>query len=152
MKKFTRILIGVLIFVAGAAAGGYLFTNSQPRSFLAVQNCKSSCFHLNELTGLLASAGIQRIPGLIPNVLIETDKCIAITHPFPESHNHFLIFPKRDIKNIGEISLEDQAFIMDCMGVIRTLIQQKRLRTYRVYTNGPGHQDVAYLHFHLIAK
>ena len=150
--KRTLVFTGVFAFFVGIVVGGYLFANSQPRSFLAIQNCNSSCYHLNELTGLLASAGVQRMPGLIPNVLMETEKCVAIAHPFPESRYHFLIFPKKDIKNIGEISVDDQPYIMDCIGVIRALIVERRLKVYRVYTNGPGRQDVTYLHFHLISK
>jgi hypothetical protein len=147
------ILLAAIAFFAGVVAGGYLFAQSQPRSFLALKNCAASaCYQPNDLAGLLVSAGIQRTPGLIPKVLKETDKCVAIEHPFSASGFHAVIFPKKDIKNIADISAEDAPYMIDCFGVIRALIVERGLRYYRVHTNGPGYQDVTYLHFHLISK
>lgn len=151
MKRFL-ITTAIAAFLAGVVTGGYLFSQSQPRSFLAVPNCNGSCYHPNELAGLLVSAGIQRVPGLIPNVVKETDKCIAIAHPFPEIRHHFVIFPKRDIKNIADVTVEDQPFLLDCINLMRVLIAEQKLRNYRVSINGPGLQDVTYLHFHLTSK
>jgi diadenosine tetraphosphate (Ap4A) HIT family hydrolase len=146
-----RALVGAAIFVAGAALGGYLFADSQPRSFLAVGRCES-CYRPNDLAGLLASAAIQRAPSALPLVVRETDRCLAIKHPFPEARLHFVVFPKKDIKSIADISVGDQQHVLDCLGVIRALVIENRLRRYRVVTNGPGLQGVTYLHFHLLAR
>ena len=148
MKKRV-IVTATVAFVAGVVVGGYLFNESVPRSFLAVSDCASSCYRPNELAGLLASAGIQRAPGLLPNVVKETDKCVAIKHPFPDERYHFVIFPKKDIKNIGEVSADDAPYVMDCLAIIRALTLEYRLKLYDVQTNGPGAQTVTYLHFHL---
>jgi hypothetical protein len=145
-------LIASVTFFAGLVLGGYLFAQSQPRSFLALGSCGSSCYRPNDLAGLLVSAGIQRAAGLLPSVLKETDKCIAIAHPFPEMPFHAVVFPKKDIKNIGDVSIDDQPYVMDCLGVIRSLILERNLRYYRVSVNGPGFQDVTYLHFHLKSR
>ncbi len=150
MKK--SLVIGLAAFLAGIVAGGYFFAQSQPRSFLALSTCGSSCYRPNDLAGLLASAGIQRAPGLIPKVVKETDKCLAIAHPFPETPFHFVVFPKKDIKNIADVAIDDQPYIMDCLEVIRSLIHEQNLKYYRVVVNGPGYQDVTYLHFHLKSR
>lgn len=142
------VATGVLAFVVGVVVGGYLFVDSKPRSFLALGRCVA-CYRPNDLAGLLASAGIQRTPGLIPRVVRETDHCLAIQHPFPEARFHFVVFPKKDIKNLGEVALGDEPYVMDCLGVIRSLILEYHLKYYRVLVNGPGLQDVTYLHFHL---
>jgi diadenosine tetraphosphate (Ap4A) HIT family hydrolase len=63
---------------------------------------------------------------------------------------HYLIVPKKDIKNIGEISEADTPYLIDAIFVARYIIEEKKLYHYRLLTNGPGFQDVAYLHFHLI--
>ena len=83
--------------LGGIAVGGYLFSDSQPRSFLALSNCVS-CYRPNDLWGLLASAGIQRAPGAIPLAVKETDRCVAIEHPYHSAKFHFVVFPKKDIK------------------------------------------------------
>jgi|GEM_PF-479400 len=151
LKPWSRILIVSLTFLAGVGVGGYLFSYSQPRSFLALSNC-TACYRPQDLAGLLTSAGIQRAPGALPMVVKETDRCVAIEHPFPKTRFHFVVFPKKDIKNIADISVDDQAYVLDCLAVIRTLVNENGLWNYRVITNGPGAQDVTYLHFHLVSR
>ncbi|HTT13260.1 MAG TPA: HIT domain-containing protein [Burkholderiaceae bacterium] len=145
-----RVLIPALTFAAGVAAGGYLFSNSQPRSFLALTDCVA-CYRPNDLAGLLVSAGIQRAPYLVPHVVMESDRCIAIEHPFPRTRTHFVVFPKKDIRNIADIAQGDEPYVLDCLGMIRALVLEHGLRNYRVVTNGPDLQDVTYLHFHLVS-
>jgi hypothetical protein len=146
------VVITAVAFFVGVAVGGYLFHDSQPRSFLAIQKCGNNCYRRNDLAGLLASAGIQRAPGLIPNVVKESDKCIVIQHPFPEMRHHLVFFPKKDIKNIADVSIEDQPYVIACIALIRSLIMEEHLSNYRVVVNGPGLQDITYLHFHLKAR
>ena len=147
----TRLLpVAVALFV-GVALGGYLFSDSQPRSFLALSNC-DHCYHANELAGLLASAGIQKSPAAAVLAVKETDRCIAIEHPFRWWKYHFIIFPKKDIRDIAEVAIDDQPYVLDCLAIIRTLVAENGLRNYRVETNGPARQDVTYLHFHLISS
>jgi histidine triad (HIT) family protein len=150
--KRLAVLIGVVAFAGGVIAGGYLFARSQPRAFLAPGKCGSSCYSSKELAGLLASVGITHAPGLVPRVVQETDKCLAIANPIPEGRYHFVLFPKKDIKDIGDVAPDDAPYVMDCIGVIQALIREHGLRAYQVFTNGPGLQKVAYLHFHLVVK
>ena len=153
LKKTKIVVLTMLIFGLGIVVGGYLFGQVKPRSILAISDCKSNgCYRSNEVIGLIAAITIQHAPHLIPNIVKETDRCLAIKNPFPDARYHFVIFPKKDIKNIGEISTEDQAYVMDCFGIMQSLIEQYQLKSYRVLSNGPGLQKVAYLHFHLTAK
>jgi histidine triad (HIT) family protein len=138
--------------VIGIVIGGYLFANTQPRSFLALNRCEGTCLHANELLGLLTSIGIQRFPALIPSIVKETDKTIVVEHPSPQARIHYLVIPKRDIKNIGELSDTDSDYLIDAFKVMRELIKEKNLSDYRVVTNGPGYQGVTHLHFHFMAN
>jgi histidine triad (HIT) family protein len=151
MTKAKIILPSLICLLVGIIAGGYLFSKSEPRSFLALNRCEN-CANPNELAGLLASVGVRRLPGLIPFVVLETDKTIVMKHPFAKERVHYLIIPKKDIKNIGEISKEDGPYLIDAHAVARALIEKEKLYRYRLYTNGPGVQHVAYLHFHLIER
>ena len=132
----------------GGVVGGYLFSQSQPRSFLSLNHC-DNCLSPADLAGLLASIGIQKLPGLIPSIVLETDKTIVIKSPFDDDPDHYVIIPKKDIKNIGEISEADLPYLNDVFFVARRIIEKKNLVRYRLSTNGPGWQDVTYLHFHL---
>jgi len=146
-----KIIVLALISIGvGILIGGYLFSKSQPRSFLALNRCQN-CLSPEDLLGLAASVGIHKFPKLVPSVLFETDKTVVIKHPHPLSRIHYIIVPKKDIKNIGEISEADSPYLMDAYLVARQIIDKEKLINYRLLTNGPGFQDVTYLHFHLIA-
>lgn len=146
-----RLLIYFIFISIGVAIGGFLFSDSQPRNFLQFKECRKNCFSAKELAGLLTSVGIQKFPQILPKVIAETDKTIAIPHPAPETPIHYLVIPKKDIKNIGEISDEDKEFIMDAFAVIRKIAVDEKIDDYQVITNGPGQQKVTYLHFHFMA-
>lgn len=149
LKPFLIALIGLLL---GVAIGGYLFADSQPRSFLALHRCQNNCLEPNELAGLLASVGIQKLPALLPSVVSETDKTIAIEHPSPQARVHYLIVPKKDMKNIADVTVADGEYLVDAFNVVRQIVEEKKLVNYRLITNGPGYQGVTYLHFHLLAE
>jgi hypothetical protein len=138
------VIIGIII-------GGYLFAQSQPRSFLSINRCQN-CLSRADLLGLIASVGIQKFPGLIPSVVLETDRTIVVKHPFPLERIHYLIIPKKDIKDIGEISEVNAQYLIDAYLVVRRIIEEEKLSKYQLFTNGPGFQDMTYLHFQLIAE
>lgn len=149
---FKRIAAVVLLFAAGVACGGYLFSRSEPRSFLSFETCREGCFDTREVTGLMMSAAIARAPFLIPGVVLESDQCLAIRDPRSRDKIHYVLFPKRDVKNIAVLTPEDAPYLLGCLAMVRELVARDNLKAYRFYTNGPGYQEVAYLHFHLIAK
>jgi hypothetical protein len=149
IAKFLLLVAGT--FTVGAVLGGYLFSKSLPRSVIAFNQCEN-CMSPKDLAGLLASVGIQRLPRLLPRVVVETDKNIAIEYPLREEKilAHYLVIPKKDIKNVGTISPSDSLYIVDAFFVAQELIKQHKMLNYQILTNGPGLQDVTYLHFHLI--
>lgn len=146
-KKFVVLLV---IFVSGITVGGYLFRDVQPRSFLAIDNC-TDCLNPNELLGLIGSVFLQKFPDLIPLVIKETDKTIVIDSPIHQAPIHYVIIPKRDIKDVSNISESDREYLVDAYTVIGQIIREENLIQYKVYTNGPHYQTITYLHFHLLA-
>jgi hypothetical protein len=150
MRRQLIFLVGA--FSIGVLIGGFLFSKSIPRSFLAIRSCESSCYRPNDLAGLLVSAGIQNSPAFIPNVIFETDQCVVIKHPKPEARVHLVLFPKYDIKDIGSLTPESQSAVMGCFATLPQLISQNDAKNYRLLTNGPALQHVTYLHFHFMAK
>ncbi|MEK6776036.1 MAG: HIT domain-containing protein [bacterium] len=150
MSKVKVVLLVVVSIFSGVVIGGYLFSDSQQRSVIALNRC-DNCLSPSDLLGLMASVGIRKFPGLIPSVVFETDKTIVIKNPFQKGLVDYVIIPKKDIKNIGKLSREDDPYLIDAYEVARDMIEKKKLSDYRFYTNGPGFQDVTYLHFHLQA-
>ena len=152
-SRLIRAFLWVMIFVLGFALGGYLFSTTQRRPLIATTDCHvdNLCLDQKQLLGLLASVGMQKFPGALPGIIMETDKTVAIKDPFPDAPIDYAIIPKTDIKNIGQLSASDESYLIDAYAVMDQLIAQNHLTSYRIITNGPDFQDVAYLHFHLIA-
>ncbi|HLC44743.1 MAG TPA: HIT domain-containing protein [Patescibacteria group bacterium] len=148
MSRFLKIIFFIGI---GFVAGAYLFSQTQPRTFVTLHDCKPVCLSTSELLGLLTSVGIQRLPHPESAIIMETDKTVVVQHPYSEAPIHYLVLPKKDIRNIVEASLEDQSYIMDAFAVIKKIVDERKLAYYQVITNGPGLQQVDYLHFHLMA-
>jgi histidine triad (HIT) family protein len=152
VTKLKTILLMMTALIVGVIIGGYLFSDTRPRSFLALNTCAGTCLHGNEFLGLLTSVGIQRFPAIVPSVVKETDKTIVIEHPSPQARVHYLVIPKRDIKNLGQLSDDDGEYLIDAFKVAREIVKEKNLTDYRLTTNGPGYQTVTYMHFHLTAN
>lgn len=148
LKKFSFALA---VFAMGVACGGYFFSKSLPRDLLPFRNCQKRCYKPAEIAGLVASAGIQRAPFLIPGVVLESDTCLAIRNPRPEARIHFVLFPKHDTRNITALTQEDTPYVLGCFALARELVSRDHLQAYRLYTNGPDLQEISYLHFHLVA-
>jgi histidine triad (HIT) family protein len=152
MRRVRMVFLMLGVLLLGIILGGYLFADTRPRSFLALNNCKATCLQQSDLLGLLTSVGIQRFSALAPSVVKETDKTIVIEHPSPQARIHYLVIPKKDIKNIAELSDSDREYLVDLFGVVGEIVREKNLVDYRLVTNGPGYQGVTYLHFHLIGS
>jgi hypothetical protein len=150
MKK-QAIIAAIVAFLIGILLGGFLFSDTQPRSILAITQCED-CLSTNELTGLVGSILVQRAPGLIPGKVLETDYTLVIDHPFPDYDTHLVFIPKKDIKDIGNLSAEDEVYINDLIATASTIITQNNYENYIFWSNGPGRQGVNYLHFHLGAE
>lgn len=150
MSWLKSVLIYAGVLLAGILIGAYAFSSAQPRSVLALNPC-ADCLNPAQLLGLLTSAGIKLAPGAIPLIVKETDKSVAIKYPFSGTRYHFVILPKKDIKDPADIRPEDAAYVTDMFGVVADLVKKYNMHTYRVEISGPGYQTVNYLHFHLIS-
>ena len=144
-------IIAFFTFMAGLFLGGLLLRGSRPRPLLSMHEC-SRRLRPNEVAGLFASVIVQKIPGVIPNVILETDKTIVFKHPRPGHRIHYMFVPKKDIKNIGELTDEDKEYIIDLYSTVVAVINREGIKDYTLLTRGSGLQDVAYLHFHLTAE
>ena len=141
-------VFALFVFIVGLLIGGLLFSDSKPRSFLTISKC-NNCLAPNEVAGLLASVVVTKTPKLLPNIILETDKTIVFKHPRPGHKIHYMFVPKKDIKNIGELTDEDSEYIVDLFSAVVVVINKLNIKNYKLWTNGPGKQDVTYLHFHL---
>jgi hypothetical protein len=147
-----RLFGWLVIFGLGMWFGAWMFRDVQPRTWLPVHGAtlRSSSA---ELLGYLGSAAMQHTPKLIPGVVLETDKSIAMKYPIPwEQRGHFVVVPKRDIRDLGTLAKGDEPYLIDAFAVIGKLARQEGLNYYKVITAGPTAQHVRYLHFHVVSS
>jgi hypothetical protein len=145
---FKPLLSIMLVFTCGFMLGGYLFSRVQPRPFLELMDC-DNCGKRKELGGYIASLGYQFAPYLSPNYIESTDKCTVISHVQPREKFHYVAFPRKDIKDIADLTDEDVPYVVNCLALFQRIISENNITSYKVYTNGPDRQDVRMLHFHL---
>ncbi|MBL7662715.1 HIT domain-containing protein [bacterium] len=147
-------VIGILIgLVLGLGSGVYLFSDTCIRQFVPTEACNKNCWTPAKITGFITSVWAQKLPsGTIPDLVYETDKSIMIKHPFPSAPIHYVIFPKKDIKEVGDFSQDDLTYIEDAYAVMGRYIREEKYHGYKIFTNGPGYQHIGYLHFHLMAR
>ena len=145
-------VFAALSLTVGIVLGGYTFSGSVPRSFLAVHDCGERCLEPRDLLGLLASAGIKHAPTLLPLKVAESSMCVGIQHWAPEGRYHVAFFPKRDVRNIMELTEKDAPFLLDCLALARHHVAAAGFENYRFVSNGPALQHATYFHFHIIAR
>ena len=132
--------------------GGYLLSGTRRRRSMSLRGWVGGRMNRRELLGLLGAVGMTRMPGLIPGVVLETDMTLVVRHPVYQDRIHYVAIPKKDIKNLSDLADEDVEYLSDIFAVLQELIRRDRLTSYQVHVNGPERQDVAYLHFHLVAR
>lgn len=141
-------LLTFLAFTVGLLFGALFFSRPRPGKITDTLTPRNRLTK-SDAAGLLASVLVKNASSLIPKVVLETEKSIAFEHPRPKHRFHYIFMPKKDIKNIGEIGIEETEDLIDLFSAIVSQINKQKLHNYRVWTNGPDKQDVSYLHFHL---
>ncbi len=154
MSKVGVAAAVLFSFAAGFAAGAASIHRPMPGAPLELPPARKP-WKPRDLLGLAGSVGIRALSGhlvSVPSVILETDKSFALELPSAGNRVHYVILPKKDISDIGQASTEDQPYLMDMFLVARKIVEKEGLSDYRLFTNGPGKQSVAYLHFHLMGK
>lgn len=86
--------------------------------------------------------------------LRETPALIAFHHPKPSYPVHILLVPKKAIGSLTDLQPADADFMLDLFATVQSLVAELHLQKsgYRLIANGGPYQEVAQLHFHLIAE
>jgi histidine triad (HIT) family protein len=153
MKRLIAAAI-LLSFAIGFLLGAASIHRPIPHAPLELPPARNP-WNPTDVLGLIGSAGIRDLAGHlegIPSVVAETDRTFALSVPDPRYKVHYVIVPKKDIRDAGQISAEDQPYLTDIFLMARQLAEKDSLKTYRLYTNAGDFQTVGYLHFHLVGK
>lgn len=84
----------------------------------------------------------------------ETRTLIVFQHPQPSYPLHLLLVPKKALGSLLDLTSADADFLVEVFQTVQSLVAEFDLETsgYRLIVNGGAYQDVAQLHFHLIAE
>jgi len=150
MKNIAYLLTSITSFLISVIIGGILFSHTPPRfNYQTRQEFHNS--YSDDLLGYLTSIGLNNFPeNFVPNLIQSSDKSVVIAHPYPEADLHYLIIPKKDLRNLSDLNPDNEEYVLDCLRQAQDIINQKHLTNYQIITNGPGYQNASYLHFHLL--
>ncbi len=150
--RALKIFGCLLLFGVGFACGAVSFVQTQARPLLSARDCFSTedCMANPELLALLASAGLHLAPGAMPDMVARSPQCIGIRNPRPEARLDLVFFPTRDMRNLLDVTPDDEPYLMGCLALMRKVAEERHLRNWRIFSNGPGMQEIAYLHLHLV--
>ncbi len=88
------------------------------------------------------------------DIVYEDEKTLAFKDINPIAPIHILVIPKKTIKNLQDISPEDNEIIIHLISTIQKIAANQGLdiNGYRVITNigDYGGQTVYHLHFHIL--
>lgn len=96
------------------------------------------------------------LKGEIPcNKVYEDDYVLAFKDIEPAAPTHVLVIPKKHIRNIAEVEVEDFVYIQAITSAIKVIAEEmglleKGFRTV-INTGVEGGQTVDHLHFHVLA-
>jgi histidine triad (HIT) family protein len=87
------------------------------------------------------------------SIAYEDELCLAFHDIKPQAPTHVLVIPKKVIRTLDEVSVEDQALLGHLTLVAAKLAKKLGLaKGYRIVVNCNEHggQTVPHLHFHLL--
>jgi histidine triad (HIT) family protein len=85
--------------------------------------------------------------------VFENERILAIENIYPIAPVHVLIMPKKEIRNLQSVELDDLPLIAEIAKVAQKIAVEKGIADgYRLLTNNgtSGGQEIFHLHFHLI--
>jgi hypothetical protein len=150
--RVLKLLGCALLFWAGFAAGAYCFVQTQARPLPAPRQCGSVdlCLSDPEVLGLAASVGLHMVPGAMPDIIARSPECVGIRNPRPVNKLDLVFFPTHDLRNLLDLAPGDEKYVLGCFALMRQEADALHLKEWRIVSNGPGAQEITYLHFHLI--
>lgn len=85
--------------------------------------------------------------------LHETGLVVAFPHPRPTHETHIVIVPKKAIASFDDVGSADLPVIADVIACAQRLVGELGLDQlgYSLVVHGGPRQDVAQIHFHLLA-
>jgi len=96
------------------------------------------------------------IKGEIPSKKVfENEEILAFNDINPAAPIHILVIPKKHIKSLVHMEVEDEIMVGKIYGVINKIAEEQGFKQegYRVIVNcgENGGQEVGHLHFHILA-
>ena len=86
-------------------------------------------------------------------IVYEDEFCLAFHDVNPQAPTHVLLIPKRDIKSLDDMGVDDQMVLGHLLLIARKVAEQLGLSGgYRLVANcgADAGQSVEHLHFHLL--
>ena len=102
--RFGLVTSILLTFLTGLLLGAALIHRPIPNAPVELPPARQP-WNPKDVLGLVGSLGIRAMAGhleSIPGVVVETDRTFAIALPARRNRVHYVLVPKKDIRDIGQ--------------------------------------------------
>jgi len=114
-----------------------------------------SISEINRMTESSKTVFKKIIDGELPaDIVYQDEQCIALNDIAPQAPVHIIVIPKKEIRNLDDLTPEDASIVGHLMMVIQKLTRDLGVNEgYRVLSNcgASAGQTVFHLHFHILA-
>src|SRR5690349_17142193 len=110
MRGTRAAIVLSVTFLIGILVGAALIHRPIPNAPVELPPARHP-WNPKDILGLVGTLGIRGMAGhleSIPGVVMETDRTFAIAVPDRWNRVHYVLVPKKDIRDVGQISAEDQ--------------------------------------------
>jgi len=80
------------------------------------------------------------------------DEVLVFRDIRPKAPVHLLIVPREHIESLLDLEEKQFSLLTKVIKVVQKLVKDQKLKAgYQILINGGRHQEIAHLHFHLLA-
>lgn len=103
----------------------------------------------SDITGEILGRIFENYSKILPlKVVFENNFVLAFHHPKPSYPKHIIITPKKQIKDLVELT-NNEIYITEIFKAVPVILENEGILDYHLVVNGGEYQKVKQVHLHL---
>lgn len=106
----------------------------------------------SDITGEILGRIFENYSKILPlKVVFENNFVLAFHHPKPSYPKHIIITPKKQIKDLIDLT-NTEIYITEIFKAVPVILENEGILDYHLVVNGGEYQKVKQVHFHLYSE
>lgn len=107
---------------------------------------------VSSLTGETLGRIFENYSKILPlKTVFENDFVLAFFHSKPSYPKHIIITPKKQIKDLTELT-NNEIYITEIFKAVPVILEKEKMTDYHLVVNGGEYQNIKQVHFHLYSE